>query len=1460
MSTSFLVHLSQGSAGGRGRGRGRKSTFPLPPTPSCPPPSSLLHHLHLGLALSQRGAGTSRTWAQGTLHPGARHAPHEGQRAMESAAESGEAIPRRRKPQEGGRDPWVMESSGAGAGHRTTELEIPAQSYRDRATSGQDAAAPPEKTSFWGDSEEAKDFSLGLRRGCDTPRMAPGSPYPAGTDRNFSQPREDRLEELPRQPLRRPAPQEAAGFQPRNGEAKPGWVDRSQAEPGLTWAEAMLASQMALYCPTYPCYSLPFPMLESPTKPKQDALHAPSPPADGLRDHPAFQRLHMHCPFLTEATLAERNLFLVSSLAATSTPAESAHGNSLAGLARQPQDGPSPRGEACYAAADWPLASDPLPWSPSLYLAPHPRAKTSSAFETCSSVPDEEFYPKKDPHVAKDWASPPNHMQPRQLGQHEAGWGRREQESELDSSGAELVLVPLRKVGQREGSPAAPLPSSDPPLLDGWSPSGPALLYLKPGAEGHSGGSWPSRPPALDEPLQKPGARPAESKDDSLTYQSSMPGCPVGLPDSRRPRSQDAACQRSSPGCSPQDLRRCQGTGCGPLSPFGARLEGLGLYEEAEGVQGNKTGKLSALVSCLPSSHHTKLKKTWLTRHSEQDGDLAACLGDTGAGGRTKEGVPPQCPVLKREVRDGSSEADRPGKQAAKRAHGHIAREADRSPCDSEGDFSAKRSCKPAEETVLGAAGAGGLLSCNGGHASREVEKPYLQSVPCTALPDSIRRCCGCTARSREGALPHEKEELAGTGCRLLHFRRLAIGDHGKLSMDGFSMLDEAEGESLHLGVSGRERRGRDVSTSLSLAKYLLSVLGDQFCEAVRKDQEAWLEAQGGNKGVAAWRRGAGAPQACDACRRSLFSTHWSCPSCGFQLCSTCCRTQREQTSPGQAEDSVQPAECVQGPNHDTLSLVPSQFIPPHVLAELWKLMHEVRDRFDISARCPCRLSNLSKSPAVTAGSRQKTGSAAPSLQLTSNGDADGARAVKEESPDPGYQQPSTPSPKGAVQTSTLCDLLTSTAVKLCLGQNGVRMAFAPVSPALPSDNRITNILDSIIAQVVERKIQEKHTGSTQGSPRSLDPQVSHCLLAPGGLLWLQDPNHSKNYKLFQEHWRQGQPVLVSGLQKMLDGKLWGPESFCRERGEQEGRVLDLRAPAGRAQISSKDFWDGFASSATCLHPEHSEGSLLRLDSSLGDMEPCRAETLHASWPLLEYCGPDGMLNLVSYLPDGQGRLWLRPRLCAAYGAMPGDRAVGTKNLTVQATDSIHVLVHVGAAPPDWPAARQEILLWVEEDGLDGALKERLWDTSLQPGALWHIFRAEDADRIRGFLQEQVGEDPEEAGEGQLDPNSPLWSCYLGPSLRRKLREEYGVSSWTLLQFLGDAVLVPAGAPHQVQSLSSTITVEQRFLSPENAARSAQLAAWPTDPAGTVQGLHAQMDSMVYCAVREAVGTLQGYN
>ncbi|NXT28173.1 HAIR demethylase, partial [Syrrhaptes paradoxus] len=87
------------------------------------------------------------------------------------------------------------------------------------------------------------------------------------------------------------------------------------------------------------------------------------------------------------------------------------------------------------------------------------------------------------------------------------------------------------------------------------------------------------------------------------------------------------------------------------------------------------------------------------------------------------------------------------------------------------------------------------------------------------------------------------------------------------------------------------------------------------------------------------------------------------------------------------------------------------------------------------------------------------------------------------------------------------------------------------------------------------------------------------------------------------------------------------------------------------------------------------------------------------------------------------------------------------------------------------------------------------------------------------------------------------------------LRQECGVSGWTLLQFPGDAVLVPAGAPHQVQTLTGTISVEQRFLSPETTAR---LWDHSTHLVGTPHPLLAQLDGVILSAVRDAVGVLRG--
>ncbi|XP_034617798.1 lysine-specific demethylase hairless isoform X3 [Trachemys scripta elegans] len=1475
---------------------------------------------------------------QGTVHLGGLSASHDGEQTMESDAKNGEAVPRWRRPQGGAQETQVLETV-VGAVRRSGSVApgIPSKSCRDgvdlSCVPGPDSALRPgEKASLWKRAERGKEFSPCLRWGRETLgglETALDSPYHPAIEADFSK-HKDARHQFPRRMQLKETPEFQFHSEPKNGEVNISWAEQNKDRPGPMWTEAMLASQLALYSHAYHNYPLPLSGLENQSpaatgKPyqlsEQDSLHSASPSGDSAGDPPSFHHLNTHCPFLVEAKLAERNPFLVSSIVSASTPAESAYGNSLASLALagQPQDCPSALGEAQYTDPDWHRAPYPRAWSQPAYLAPHPRTKTPSAFETCSSSGSKEFYQKKDPgfpHTGKDPAPVPDRAQPQLLSQYKVGKVKRDAESEMEVT----YVEPTWKGAEQRGCMAL-APPSDQTLPNNHGQMGQPLFYLK---HKVAESLWSSQPLVLDYPLSKAPARPSESKDESLMYQSLKPGSPAVLQESSGSPLTDRAqppalskvelpsgmevlpahalpCKCSPWDCPPRCCKRCQGAGCEAVNSFGTRNEMPGPYREIDGALGGhgiQRGKDSALLPCPPSNHHTKLKKTWLTRHSEQFRCTASCLGDKGAPGQIKEGLPLRLKALKREGQESAEEADQSGKRTAKRPHSHVSGEDLWSPCVGRGSYSAKRSSKVAENKALNPtrkdceapeqrkvlpamgrkadAGDGGLLSCNGEDAGEQKEMRYLQSVPCMALPDCIERCCACASKDGTGAVPREQEEEPmETFCRLLHFRRLAFCDSGELSVDGFSTLDEAESESLCLRISSRERRAQDISTSLSLAKYLLSVLGDQFCEAIRRDREAWLWAQGENERVTAWRRGKGALQACDACQHGLFNAHWNCSSCGFQLCSECYRTKRERASPARTEESVQSAKCVQGQGHDVLSLIPAQFIPTHVLAELWKLMHEVQVKFDIESRCPCRLSILSKSLTDNTGGGQKEemGNMTPLLQPASNGETDGSRVIKEENPD-SVHPPSEQGPKGAVQTSTLCELLTSTAVRLCLGQNGIRMAFAPVSPALPSDNRITNILDSIIAQVVERKIQEKHSECERRSPSPPEPQVSHCILAPGGLLWLHDPNHSCNYKLFQEHWRQGQacsspvtsaspvlpppqPVLVSGLQKTLKRNLWEPESFCHEQRGQEVQAVNLRSQTGWTRVSSKDFWDGFASSAKCLETENSEGNLLKLESGFGDMPMCRAENLYASLPLLEYCGHDGKMNLASYLPGSQGRQWLSPQICAAYGVAPEDRTIGTKNLTVEATDSISVLVYVGAYPLDGHGAQKEILRRVEEDGVDDVLKERLWNTRNWAGALWHIFRAEDADCIEGFLQ-KVCKAQGQDGAAQLDLNGHR-SCYLDASLRRRLREECGVSGWTLLQFLGDAVLVPTGAPHQVQSLSSTISVTQRFLSPENAARSARLAAQTTDPAGMAQRLRAQMDSMVYGAVREAVGTLQGY-
>lgn len=110
-------------------------------------------------------------------------------------------------------------------------------------------------------------------------------------------------------------------------------------------------------------------------------------------------------------------------------------------------------------------------------------------------------------------------------------------------------------------------------------------------------------------------------------------------------------------------------------------------------------------------------------------------------------------------------------------------------------------------------------------------------------------------------------------------------------------------------------------------------------------------------------------------------------------------------------------------------------------------------------------------------------------------------------------------------------------------------------------------------------------------------------------------------------------------------------------------------------------------------------------------------------------------------------------------------------------------------------------------------------------GAVWDIFRRQDVPKLIEYLQKH-------RNEFRHIDNLPLDSVihpvhdqtfFLNERHKRQLKEEFDVEPWTFEQYLGEAVFVPAGCPHQVRNRQSCIKVALDFVSPENIGECVKL-------------------------------------
>lgn len=575
----------------------------------------------------------------------------------------------------------------------------------------------------------------------------------------------------------------------------------------------------------------------------------------------------------------------------------------------------------------------------------------------------------------------------------------------------------------------------------------------------------------------------------------------------------------------------------------------------------------------------------------------------------------------------------------------------------------------------------------------------------------------------------------------------------------------------------------------------------------------------------------------CDVCETTLFNLHWSCNKCGLAVCLECCKSRRDGCAKSWSESEKDCDEyrwllCTNGSVHDPNKLTSTQIMTGNTMGQMDKELHHVCNLFGIKLPCQCSTSTQVPHDLVEAALRtvyfaEKHGMKAKKV-VDQRMDCDNLSVLA----DVALQQNSRKS-KGPDKNAFDHELLKVCQAALRRYPNLPKPPVIKKEPrdeggdAEEEDEDDDDLDDEVNFKVLPAKVKAELLPirvMNLAESKSVYPDTPHSWLCDGKLLRLHDPLNPNNLQMFQEQWSRGQPVLVSDVTKKLKRELWTPESFSADFGEKKHDVVNC-INGDVISIPMKKFWDGF-NPLKRQKDDKGQPMLLKLkdwppDENFATMLPERFDDLMDALPLKEYTHRNGRLNLAGRLPSCFVRPDLGPKMYNAYGSALHPTK-GTTNLHMDISDAVNVMVYVGIPKGIVHTEEtKEAFRAIDEAGCDILTRRRVRDKGEMPGALWHIYAPQDADKIRQLLRE-VALERGEAIEPDSDPiHDQNW--YLDGPLRERLYKSYGVEGYPIAQCLGDAIFIPAAAPHQVRNLHNCIKVAEDFVSPENISNCFQL-------------------------------------